>query len=234
MLTGQVAFAQTSVLPATPVTNAQQPVVGVSTIPQPATTPAQPAAKRAQVDYSAGQLSITADNSSLNQILREVVRKTGVKITGGVSDERVYGKYGPGSPSKVVAKLLEGTGSNIFLRETSSHTLSELILTPRQGGPTPPSPNAPGIADDDDQPAQPPSTPQSSGPQPPPPNGTPHQPMLPAYNSANTPSSTNTSTDPSQSSQSPGNLPPPPNGVISPPQIEQRLQQLQSRQPDSQ
>jgi hypothetical protein len=216
------------------VTNAQQPVAAVSTT-LPATTPAQSAAKRAQVDYSAGELSITADNSSLNQILREISRKTGVKITGGVSDERVYGKYGPGLPSKVVARLLEGTGSNIFLRETSSHTLSELILTPRQGGPTPPSPNAPGIADDDDQPSHPPTAPQSSpGPQPPPPNGTAQQPMPPAYNGANSASTNSTNSDPSQTPQSPGNLPSPPNGVMSPPQIGQQLQQMQSRQPDSQ
>src|SRR6185295_2147882 len=52
-------------------------------------TPAQSPPKRANISYADGQLTISASNSSLNQILREVSRLTGIKITGGVAEERV-------------------------------------------------------------------------------------------------------------------------------------------------
>lgn len=110
--------------------------------------PAADTARRPVVVYSGGQLEITADNSSLNQILHEISRATGMKITGGVTDERVYGKYGPGAPSEIIERLLDGTGSNMLLRETAAKVPAELILTAREGGPTPPNPNARGFNDD--------------------------------------------------------------------------------------
>jgi len=97
----------------------------------------------AQVSYNKGLLEIAADNSSLNQILEEIARLTGMKITGGVKDERVYGKYGPSTVAGILASLLDGTGSNMLLRETASNVPTELILTPREGGPTPPQPQIP-------------------------------------------------------------------------------------------
>jgi len=110
------------------------------------------AARRAQVVYANGMLEVTADNSSLNQILRDVATQTHMKITGGVVDERVFGKYGPGTPSEILSALLEGTNSNMMLMLTSEKVPAELILTPRQGGVTPPNPNA--GADEDTPPAQ--------------------------------------------------------------------------------
>lgn len=104
--------------------------------------PAPPPQQPAQVTYSNGQLTVAASNSSLNQILRDVARETGMKITGGVTDERVFGQYGPAAPSKVLSDLLDGTGTNILLLHATAATPAELILTPRQGGPTPPNPNA--------------------------------------------------------------------------------------------
>src|ERR1700679_20084 len=85
----------------------------------------------AQVTYSNGQLNVRADNSSLNQILRAISRRTGLKITGGVKDERVFGSYGPASTSSILAMLLDGTGTNILLLEGSPTNPPELILTPR-------------------------------------------------------------------------------------------------------
>jgi hypothetical protein len=105
-------------------------------------TPAQSPAKRATVTYTGGELSVSASNSSLNQILREVSRSTGIKITGGVSEERVFGDYGPAPASQVLASLLDGTASNMILVDGSGDRASELILTPRTGGPTPPNPNS--------------------------------------------------------------------------------------------
>lgn len=120
------AFAFAALLPA----SAQQTVS--------ATPPPQPA----HVTYADGKLTIAATNSSLNQILREVAHQTGMKITGGVTDERVFGQYGPAAPSKVLGDLLDGTGSNMLLLHATAATPAELILTPRQGGATPPSPSA--------------------------------------------------------------------------------------------
>jgi hypothetical protein len=100
----------------------------------------------AEVTYANGMLTVAADNSSLNQILREIARQTGMKVTGSVSDERVFGRYGPSTPARVLASLLEGTGSNMLLRETASNAPAELVLTPREGGPTPPQPAAPDSA----------------------------------------------------------------------------------------
>jgi hypothetical protein len=85
---------------------------------------------------------IAAENSSLDEILGDIARLTGMKITGGLTDERVYGSYGPDSAQVVLNQLLDGTGTNVVLLETPQHTLAELVLTPRNGGPTPPSPHA--------------------------------------------------------------------------------------------
>jgi hypothetical protein len=161
------AFAQVkpsaSGLPATPPTSAAQP--GNTVAPLTA-TPAKPAnrAHRADVRYDSGLISINADNSSLNQILREISRQTGMKITGGVREERVFGHYGPAPVPDILATLIDGTETNMVLRQTAASTPEELILTPRSGGVSPPNPNAPGFDDsssDDDSDARqtaPPST----------------------------------------------------------------------------
>lgn len=118
--------------------------------PAPSSPPSPYPVRQAQVTYSAGRLQVNADNSSLNQILREIGRVTGMKITGGVAEERVFGNYGPADPSTVLSALLDGTGSNIMLRFDSARRPEELVLTPRQGGPTPPNPNASRYASRED------------------------------------------------------------------------------------
>lgn len=135
-------------LPATPATSAPVtnttpapapvPAAGVDTPRGPSATPAQ----RARVEFTAGKLAITAQNSSLNQILFEVARTTGLKITGGLTDERVFGTYGPGETSAVLSALLDGSGSNVLFIATPGNAPQELVLTPRHGGASPPSPGA--------------------------------------------------------------------------------------------
>ena len=87
------------------------------TAAQPRPFPHRPLIHRAQIVYAQGQLQVVADNSSLNQILRDIAQQTGMKITGGVVDQRVFGKYGPGAPAEILATLLNGTGCNMLLRE---------------------------------------------------------------------------------------------------------------------
>ena len=56
---------------------------------------------RARVTYTNGLLQVRADDSSLNQILRDISAETGMKIIGGVADQRVFGSYGPASAGAV-------------------------------------------------------------------------------------------------------------------------------------
>jgi hypothetical protein len=126
--------------------------------------PANPA-HHAEITFAGGQLEVRADNSSLNQILRSISRRAGLKITGGVEDQRVFGNYGPGSISSVLATLLDGTETNMLLLAGDAQNPPELQLTPRNGGVSPPGPNSEAYAmyDDsiDQQAPIPPPTPRS-------------------------------------------------------------------------
>jgi hypothetical protein len=183
-------------------------------------TPAHPAV----VIYADGRLAIAADNSSLNQVLREIAHKTGMTITGGVTEERVFGTYGPGPLGKVLASLLDGTGSNMLLREGSPATPAELVLTPITAGPTPPNPDA--AAYNDDEPLPPPSFVPQPVPLPGQPPG-----AASAYGPGFNPV-TGASPGPGPGAQYPGSTEQQsPNGVKTPQQIFQQLQQLQQQQP---
>jgi hypothetical protein len=185
---------------------------------QPPPTPSQLPASRAQVTYAAGQLSITADNSSLNQILRQISQETGMKITGGVTDERVFGQYGPATPAHVLNALLDGTSSNMLFVDATSSVPAELILTARNGGPTPPNPNA-ALHEQDEQREPPPPAPEEPAPTP--------EPQQPAANPpATVPAPPANSSDSSQ----PDN----PNGVKTPQQIFDQLQRMRQQQPQQQ
>jgi len=231
-----VAATKPTTLPATSPTTLQATNPAALPPPSPA-VPLGPS-RPAEMSYAHGQLQITADNSSLNQILREIGRLTGMKITGGVADERVYGKYGPGGPDEILGDLLEGSGSNmLLLREPSSAAPVELILSPRGGGATPPNPNAAGFDDDaaDRQPARPadgqaplagrqrpvpPVTHEEAQPEPAPVAEPAAAPAIPADSAPAT-------SAPAAGASSPAS----PNGVLTPDQIYQQLQQLQKAQP---
>lgn len=132
-LAAGTALAQS--LPATPPT-------GQASVGPLVATPVVTHGHHAYVTFQDGLLQVKADDSSLNVILREIARETGMTITGGVTDQRVFGSYGPATPGMVLATLLDGTGVNIFVRERADHSPSSLILTPRTGGVTPPSPTS--------------------------------------------------------------------------------------------
>ena len=121
---------------------ASLPPTPVTTSPAVPPTPEQLPAQPASVTYASGLLTVSANNSSLNQILRDISRETQLKISGGVVDERVFGNYGPATTGHILNTLLDGTSSNMLLVHSHGSTPAELILTPRNGGPTPPNPNA--------------------------------------------------------------------------------------------
>ncbi len=206
-----VAFGQSTL----PATNPTAPSRAGAPLELRAAPPK--AANRAQVTYAAGRLEVNADNSSLNQILHDISRQTGMKITGGVMDEPVFGKYGPDSPARVIANLLAGTGINMMLRETASEAPAELILTAREGGVTPPSPNA-AIYDEDHAPPPRPTAPDGQ--------------HFPPQGSGMPPPAMNSS-GPSPQDGSPDAPPvtaPNPKSPKTPQEIYQQLQQLQQQQ----
>ncbi len=148
--------------PASPFQGAVQDATPGSVTPTVATRNT----RRAEVTYDGMLLTVAANNASLNQIIREIARQTGMKVTGGVRDDRVFGTYGPATPSTILSILLDGAGSNLLIVQNASHAPTELILTPRVGGVSPPNPNAANSNDNDGsddeavQPFSPPPPPQ--------------------------------------------------------------------------
>lgn len=141
-LPGGMPALAAQTLPPTPPTSLTSP----NSLPAPiAGSPTGGSSLRhhkARVLYANGLLDVRADNSSLNQVLRDISRETGMTIVGGVADQRIFGNYGPATPTTVLQTLLDGTGVNVLLKETANGAPGELILTPRTGGASPPSPNS--------------------------------------------------------------------------------------------
>jgi hypothetical protein len=219
------AQRQAALKPAAPASSTLSATAPTAAPPPLPLTPAQSPPQRAKVTYTDNEITVAAGNSSLNQILHDISRLTGIKITGGVADERVFGNYGPASPSQVLATLLNGTGSNMLLVQSAGDAPTELILTPRQGGPTPPNPNAQTVDDASD----------SSEDAPPNPVARPirHQPPSP-YAPRPVPSpdsSPQTGDSPAQTPIGEGTTQPSsPNGVKTPQQIYDELQRMRQQQ----
>ncbi len=98
--------------------------------PPPVLTPGQQPAKTAVVSFASGNLTVKADNSSLNTTLREISRIAAIKLTGSVEESRLYGTYGPAAPAVILSQILQGTGSNMLFLHGQGNKPSELILTP--------------------------------------------------------------------------------------------------------
>ena len=203
------SMPQTSVPPANPM-QTSLPQASASASPAGSTRGRRPPS----VIVDGSRVEIRADNSSLNNILRMLAQQTGLKITGGVLDQRVFGNYGPGPAADVLTQLLQDTGTNMILRQTPGGELTELVLTPRLGGPTPPSPSS--FRDDSE-----PATPASSVATPSPaatnavsqpvstqPGQQQHGPALPMSNQASQPG-------PASSTRAP--VTPDPQGIADPP-----------------
>jgi hypothetical protein len=145
-------------IPATPPASQlpSMPVAPVAQLVPP--TPANSPAEHAYVRYANGRVTVQAGNSSLNQILRSIMRLTGLQITGGVQEDRVYGTYGPSHLGPLLTNLLAGTGSNVIFVPANATEPARLILSPRNGGAMPPPPSASANAALDAEPAaQPPA-----------------------------------------------------------------------------
>lgn len=95
----------------------------------------------ARISFAGGLLTISAQNSPLGEILREVRSLTGASIEippGTGANERVVANLGPGAPRDVLVGLLNGSSFNyVMLGSISDPTaVSSVILSakPSAGG----------------------------------------------------------------------------------------------------
>ncbi len=92
----------------------------------------------AKVNLQNGLLSISAENSTLGEILRDVRKLTGAAIDippGSGANERVVAHLGPGAPRDVLAVLLNGSSFNYVMIGSSAdpNAVSSVILTSKGG-----------------------------------------------------------------------------------------------------
>lgn len=88
----------------------------------------------AQVSYQGGLLTISAQNSTLGEILRDVHSLTGAAIEippGPAANERVVANLGPGEPRDVLAGLLNGSQFNYVMLGSNSDpaAVASVLLT---------------------------------------------------------------------------------------------------------
>jgi hypothetical protein len=156
---------------ATPPANTPAANLPPSLLDKPAEVP--------RVTLNAGSLSVNANNSSLSEILKNLATSTGMTVDGFDKDTRVFGVYGPGRPTDVIASLLDGAGYNfLMVGSTVAGTPREIVLTTRGNAPiSAPQPSS-SQPEEDDEPVNVPPVEQAAPP-PTPPTDQPHQPRTP-------------------------------------------------------
>jgi len=115
-----------------PVAQETQP-----TLAAPPPTLAQLPASPPRVSFQDGQLTISAQNSTLGDILKAVRAQTGATIElPGTASERVVGQFGPAPARDVLASLLNGSHFNYMLlgSATDPNALDRVILMAKSGG----------------------------------------------------------------------------------------------------
>lgn len=107
--------------------------------------PEQMPASPPQVGFAQGQLTISAQNSTLGDILRAVRKQTGASVeVPGNATERVVGKFGPGPARDVLTALLNGSHFNYVLlgSATDPAALDRVVLISRSAVQAEDQPNA--------------------------------------------------------------------------------------------
>jgi hypothetical protein len=122
----------------------QQQTAPVAEAPQaPPPTPEQGPSSPPEVSFQNGQLTITARNSTMSDVLNAVKQKTGAAVEMPmVSSERVVGRFGPGAPRDVMAQLLNGSHYDFVLLGSPADpgALQKVVLMARVSGPEPTAP----------------------------------------------------------------------------------------------
>jgi hypothetical protein len=86
------------------------------------------------VSYAGGELTVSADNSSLSDILNAVVRATGAHLEGTrpPDSDRVFGTFGPGNARDVLNSLLDGSRFDYILvgAVDEPEKIQQIMLSP--------------------------------------------------------------------------------------------------------
>jgi hypothetical protein len=247
LLCAPILAAQIKPSAALPVTAPTQSSVSYLPSAQPNAV-ATASGTESRITWDGSQLTVEASGEAMPELLGRVARETGMKITGGVPDERIYGKYGPAPVQTVLAQLFDGLAINMMLVNKTATKPKELLLTTRSGAPTPPStrqvvnnfqpsrqdpiraiPPAPPVNRTQQPPRNPPTGSQSAFPTlaPPPADN-------PAFtNNSNAATTTPSTTDSGSNAPATtdGSQPQSPNGVKTPEQIFEELRKRQQQTP---
>jgi hypothetical protein len=89
-----------------------------------------------RVQYSGGELTIVAHNSTLADVLKAVRQQTGAELDiPPNASERVVADIGPGPARDVMAELLNGTHFNYVMvgSATDPTAVHSIVLTPKTG-----------------------------------------------------------------------------------------------------
>jgi len=117
--------------------------VGIATAPSPNLPESAPAlptqpAKRFEISFQDGLLSVMSTKGSLADVLSEIRTQTGadIAIPAGAEQEEVAASIGPGSPRDVVAQLLNGSRYNFIIvgADNDANKLERVILSPKGAG----------------------------------------------------------------------------------------------------
>jgi len=133
---GQSPAEHLSVTVETPKTAQPEPVAAPAPPPPPLTLAQKPAVPP-QVQYQNGQLTITAENSTLGDILRAVQKQTGTAIEiPGNATERVVLHVGPAATHDVLVTLLDGSSFNYVIvgSPTDPNAVTRVVLSPKPAG----------------------------------------------------------------------------------------------------
>jgi hypothetical protein len=91
-----------------------------------------------KVNFTNGQLTIVAENSTLGDVLRAVGTQTGAAVEMSTdATERVVAHLGPGAARDVVTKLMNGSHFNYVILGSAARPgqIDRVILTPMLGAP---------------------------------------------------------------------------------------------------
>jgi hypothetical protein len=147
---------------------ANQALSQPATVSNAAPTPVAAPARRVDVEFHNGRLSIWADKATLAEVLNEVHRRTGadIPIPAGADQEQVVANYGPAPARDVLAALLNGSRFNFIMVGSARdpYQLRSVLLTPRGEGASQPmnSYSPPAVAETVSEPTPPP--PQADNP----------------------------------------------------------------------
>ena len=116
---------------------AQEAAPQASPRPNP-TVGGQPAVRAPQVTYEDGQLTISAENSSLSEVMKAVRQVLGadIDLPANVVDQHIWVHLGPGPASRVLRELLDGTEFNYVIQASESDPggIRSVLLTPKATG----------------------------------------------------------------------------------------------------